>query len=166
MLKPQDLVVAIKLTLAREQGPTFEELGSDLRMSSAVVFRAVRRLQQARLVRTDRTANARAVLELLLGGARYVYYAEPGAPTRGVPTAHGAPPLRDLVVGDGEVPVWPDPDGSARGPALEPLHKGVPGAARADPLLYEVLSLFDGIRIGRARERKIAGDEMRSRLEP
>jgi len=60
--------------------------------------------------------------------------------------------------------VWPDPDGEARGSSFTPLYKSVPGAARADPALYELLVLVDAIRGGRARERDIAIRELQQRL--
>ena len=48
--------------------------------------------------------------------------------------------------------------------ALEPLYKTAPAAALRDPTLYELLALVDAIRDGRARERKIAEQELISRL--
>jgi hypothetical protein len=61
-------------------------------------------------------------------------------------------------------PVWPDPEGSTRGVAFEPLYPTVPQAARRDPALYELLALVDAVRDGRARERKIAEKELVKRL--
>ncbi|HLY95055.1 MAG TPA: hypothetical protein VKP14_09435, partial [Gaiellaceae bacterium] len=87
-----------------------------------------------------------------------------GGMTRGLPTAHSAPPLRDQFASS-EVPtVWPDPEGTVRGEELEPLYRCVPQAARADAKLYEYLALVDAIRAGRARERELAVKELRSRL--
>jgi hypothetical protein len=40
----------------------------------------------------------------------------------------------------------------------------VPDAARSDPKLYELLALVDAIRVGRARERKLAESELEKRL--
>jgi hypothetical protein len=61
-------------------------------------------------------------------------------------------------------PVWPDPDGSARGYKLEPLYGSVPKAAKQDKALYELLALVDAVRDGRARERKIAAEHLHDRL--
>jgi hypothetical protein len=41
----------------------------------------------------------------------------------------------------------------------------VPKAALRDTYLYEVLALIDAIRDGRSRERQIAEEELKLRLE-
>ncbi len=106
-----------------------------------------------------------SLLEFVLHGLKYVYPAEPGALCRGVPTAHSAPPLsRKIVSEDDEHYVWPSGHGTVRGQAIEPLYESVPLAAGKDPRLHELLSLVDALRVGRARERQIAGEELKSRL--
>jgi hypothetical protein len=40
----------------------------------------------------------------------------------------------------------------------------VPGAARRDPALYDLLALVDALRFGRARERSLAEKEIAHRL--
>ena len=41
-------------------------------------------------------------------------------------------PETELIVqGSDPVPVWPDPQGEARGASLKPLYRGAPTAARA-----------------------------------
>jgi len=101
----------------------------------------------------------------LLHGLKYVFPAEHGEPTRGLPTSYAAPPLRDEILSPDDLPpVWPWHEGQTRGVAFEPLYKTVPIAASRDPLLYEYLSLLDAIRDGRARERKIAERELLKRL--
>jgi hypothetical protein len=40
----------------------------------------------------------------------------------------------------------------------------VPGAARRDPALYDLLALVDALRIGRARERSLAEKEITKRM--
>jgi hypothetical protein len=47
---------------------------------------------------------------------------------------------------------------------LKPLHPAVPDAARRDNRLWELLALVDAIRIGNARERNLAGRELKKRL--
>ena len=56
--------------------------------------------------------------------------------------------------------LWPLPEGQQRGVSLEPLHKNAPAAALRDPFLYEMLALIDALREGRARERKLAEQEL------
>jgi hypothetical protein len=48
--------------------------------------------------------------------------------------------------------------------SVEPLYRTVPEAVAGDSELYELLALIDAIRVGRAREIKIAHDELSRRL--
>jgi len=52
-----------------------------------------------------------------------------------------------------------------RGYSFVPLHKNVPKAALEDSKFYELLALVDALRDGRARERELAGRELKNRLE-
>ena len=158
-LKPQDLVVAIKLAL--NPGLTLRKLGELLHLSTSEAHTAVKRSQAAGLLLADRQPNRPALLEFVLHGARYAFPAVRGGMTRGMPTAHAAPPLVDLIVQDNDpVPVWPDPQGEVRGTSFKPLYRTVPKAARADAKLYECLSLIDALRGGRARERNLAKEHL------
>ena len=94
---------------------------------------------------------------------RYVYPAEPGAIQRGMPTAHNAPPLNNIISSE-ESYVWPWAESEMRGQAIEPLHPGVPGACAKDLVLYELLALVDAIRLGRVREKQQAVDELHLRI--
>ena len=47
-----------------------------------------------------------------------------------------------------------------------PLHPCVPGAALRDALLYELLALFDALRVGRARERGMAATRLQALIDP
>lgn len=106
-----------------------------------------------------------ALVELLVHGARFVYPAARSGDARGLPTAWAASPLSEALVSPAEnPPVWPDAMGEARGIAIEPLHPAVPEAARRDPLLWELLALFDAIRIGGPRERSLAGEMLEQRI--
>jgi hypothetical protein len=85
--------------------------------------------------------------------------------TRGVPTAWAAPVMAGKVaINDTEMPVWPDPDGTKKGFAVEPLYSSAPVAAQNDPGLYGLLALVDALRLGRARERAIAAKEIERSL--
>lgn len=166
-LKPQDLVVALKLVLLKEgQRPSFSILGHELGMSASEVHAAVNRCLCARLLLPGHRPNRLALLEFITHGVKYVFYPERGELTRGIPTAYGAPPLNQEILGVELPPVWPDPEGTIRGETLHPLYPSVPKAAHNDPQLYELLTLVDCIRIGRARERKLAENYLKARLKP
>jgi hypothetical protein len=165
-LKPQDVLVLLKLAIS-PAGWTFPETGVALGMSRSEVHGAVKRAQLARLMNPKTRQPSRLdLLEYLLHGVRFSFPGVRGPLTRGMPTAHSAPPLKALIVtSTNDAPVvWPDPKGEVRGEALEPLYRSVPGAARHDARLYELLALVDALRVGRARERAIASTELQSRL--
>ena len=165
VLKPQDVVVVLKLA-ANGGEWSYPKLAVELAMSASEVHASVRRATAAGLLELKtRRVNRLALLEFLVHGVKYAFPAERGGMTRGLPTAHAAPPLRDHFRSSTDSPpVWSDPDGSVRGEALVPLYPSVPRAARADAHLYEWLALVDAVRAGRARERELAVKELRSRL--
>ena len=165
MLKPQDIVAAIRLAIPVSQPWTYPALGKALHMSASEAHAAVKRAAAAGLVdESTRTARRAALLELLVHGVRYLLPPVWTSVTRGVPTAHAAPPLRGAFADDGLSPVWPHPDGTVRGQGLRPIYKSVPEVALEDPAFYECLALVDAIRAGRAREREMAGRFLKERL--
>jgi hypothetical protein len=164
-LKPQDVAVVLKLALQAAERPSYAQLAADLGLSASEAHAAVRRAQQVGLVDADRRPNRTALLEFLVHGLKYVFAAVRGPVTRGMPTAHAAPPLEAELAGGGDLPpVWPSPEGTVRGEALEPLYRSAVKAAQRDPQLYECLALIDAIRSGRARERKLAEQHLRNIL--
>lgn len=158
-LNPQDLIVALKLAL--QPGLTFQKLADSLGLSVSAVHRSVTRAKASGLLLADRQPNRPAILEFVIHGVRYAFPPVRGGMTRGMPTAHAAPPLAALIVQDSDpVPVWPDPQGETRGASLKPLCRSAPRAARVDAKLYECLSLIDALRAGRARERNLAKEHL------
>jgi hypothetical protein len=165
-LLPQDVVVLTRLVSGGGTRPAIAQLAADLLLSPSQVHAALKRLERARLADTR---SGRPILcsveEFLIHAVKYVFPAQRGETTRGVPTAYAAPPLNAQIVGSGEQPpVWPDPEGEVRGVGFEPLCKSVPKAARKDPVLYELLALVDALRDGRARERRMAERKLSARL--
>ncbi|OIO61073.1 MAG: hypothetical protein COX57_04070 [Alphaproteobacteria bacterium CG_4_10_14_0_2_um_filter_63_37] len=192
ILKPQDIVVLLKIAALPQPGWSYAPLALELGMSSSEVHAGVKRLVAAGLldlqmayispmvppairsmIASREMANPvsgggiqrKGLFDLLRFGVPYIFAPDRGAMTRGVPTAHAAPPLNTQILPDGEpVPVWPDPEGEARGLAFSPLYKSVPLAARNDARLYELLALVDALRGGRARERALAAEYLERRL--
>jgi DNA-binding transcriptional MocR family regulator len=165
MLKGEDVVILLRLT-ADPSSWTVRSLEAELGIPRSVIQRSLVRLEQAGLLEQGRRrANCGRAEELLVHGLRYVFPPVRGGETRGVPTAWAAPPLQDKLADPGELPpVWPDPLGSVRGIALEPLHDSAPGISRRDPALTELLALTDGLRLGDARVRGVAEELLRARL--
>ena len=164
-LKPQDILIALKLVTLREQPWTVRSLAPLLFVSHSEVFEGLKRLKAARLVTTDDTPRRRALEELLVHGVKYVFPPSRGGLTRGMPTGAAAPPLCDLLSASAEPPVWPHPLGAVRGTAFSPLYKAAPEAAAQDEPLYELLALVDAIRDGQARETALAVRELQRRLQ-
>lgn len=165
MLRGQDILLLLKLSTEAD-GWTIRSIGEDLGLDPASVHRALKRLQEARLLHDDgRTVDRLKAEEVLLHAVKYMFPPRQGGLSRGVPTAWAAAPLNELlVVGEEPPPVWPDPTGKARGIALEPIHRNAPKLARRDPILVESLALLDALRIGSARERDLAAKELRNRI--
>lgn len=110
--------------------------------------------------------HARQLAEFALHGAKYAFAADKTPSTIGVPTSHSAPAFAGVFAPGSEDYVWPHPNGSMRGIGIEPLHHSVPFAAMRDASLYEMLALFDALRIGRARERGMAAERLQALIDP
>lgn len=179
-MKPQDILLLLKLVTLERPGlfpgeagvrevlPVPDDafsvraLGEATGISKSEVSAALRRCIFAGLARVDHetgrpSANTYGLSEFLLHGIKYVFPVKPGRVVRGVPTAHSAPVWNGkLLSGGNQVFVWEDAEGEAVGEQIEPLFKGVPYAARRDPVLYGLLALVDSVRVGRAREAELA----------
>ena len=168
-LKPQDVLVLLKLVALGRVSWSYAGLAAQLGMSPSQLHAAVKRVLAAQLAVREGDAivpHIRNLEEFLVHGVRYAFIPERGEMTRGVPTGYAAPPLSGHIVAPNEPPpVWPDAEGEVRGAAFAPLYSLAPRAARLDARLYELLVLVDAIRGGRARERDFAVNELRRRLE-
>ena len=168
-LKPQDILVALKLSGYPNGRPPMSVVGNDLGLSPSEVHGAIQRLRGSRLLHGPALKdklNLSGLLEFLVHGLKYAFPAQHGGVTRGVVTSYAAEPLRsEIAASDDLPPVWPWHQGDTRGIGLEPLYKTVPQAAMRDPVLYELLALVDAIRDGRARERNLAERDLLQRLK-
>jgi hypothetical protein len=162
--KSLDIVVLLKLALSNQKR-SYADLSKELLMSASAIHAAVRRGIEAGLIdRTSRLPLRKPLSDYLIHGVRYAFPAKPGPLARGIPTAHAAPPLSEKINSPDLPPVWPDSEGTVKGYAIEPLHSSVPVAVKTDARLYQLLALVDALRIGRARERKLAEEELKLRL--
>ena len=169
VLRPQDLVVLLRLALTPGEVPTYATLSTELGMTASEIHGGLERAVLARLAFKDGVGKPVVVREALklfvTQGACYAFPALRGQATRGLPTGYAAPPLKDRIVQPNEPPpVWPHKDGTVRGMAFYPLYPTVPEAAGRNPALYELLALFDAIRGGRARERALGAELITGRL--
>jgi hypothetical protein len=170
IMKPQDVLVLLKLVAIGPSSWSYAGLSASLGMSSSQLHSAIKRAKRAKLVFEKKKTivpNIRNLIEFLVHGVKYVFIAERGELTRGIPTRYAAAPMKDHLLGTAEEPppVWPDPAGEVRGVSFSPIYKLAPVAAKKDNTLYELLVLVDSVRDGRAREQDIAKKELIKRLE-
>ncbi|MCF8332065.1 MAG: hypothetical protein K9H84_06400 [Bacteroidales bacterium] len=163
-MRPQDIVVLLKIIALRENSWSQIVLANELFMSQSEISQCLSRSKYAGLLQVGgKKVNKQSFMEFLQYGIKYVFPQQPGAVVRGVPTAHSAPPLHAIIQSE-EKYVWPSGKGTVRGQSLIPLYSSVVDAVKLDPLLHELLALVDVLRVGRARERGIAVQELKKRV--
>ncbi|MDD7887921.1 hypothetical protein [Flavivirga sp. 57AJ16] len=159
-MRPQDLVILLKVIAKGDEDWIMKDIAYELRISNSEVSESFNRSVIAGLIASDKKMVMKlALLEFLKFGLKYVYPQRPGGLVRGVVTAHSAAPLVNIIQSD-EVYVWPYAESNDRGFSIEPLHNNVPEAALKDKVLHELLALVDAIRLGNVREQKIAIGEL------
>lgn len=166
-LKSQDVFVGLRLSLLAKAKWTYVGLSQQLAMSSSEVHACVRRLTASHLYSPILNRINRAALhEFLVHGLRYAFPAVISEQVRGVSTGVTASGLSSKIfVGFNEQWVWMSDFGVELGRRVEPLYPSAPEAATRDPALHQLLALADVLRFGRARERQMAGSELRARLQ-
>lgn len=164
-MRPQDVVVLLKIILESNHSWTQVSLSTDLFMSQSEISESIKRSSYARLVMDKgRIVQKQALLDFIKYGLPYVFPQQPGMVQRGFPTAHSAPPLANEIFSD-EKYVWPSVKGTTRGHSILPLYPSVIQVIQTDTVLYELLALVDAVRVGRARERNLAMDILKNRLQ-
>ena len=188
MLKSQDIVILLKMLAIRgllEENSdklfSQSQLATHLCMSASEVNAGIKRLIQAGLLglvykeellqRFPRNRIfqpvAKACEECLISAVKYFFPGELGEYNRGIVTSYAAPVFeKQITLGNDPVPIWPYAEGNTLGLALEPLYPSVPKSIMQypDPAFYDLLTLIDAIRSGRARERNMAVTLLREKL--
>jgi len=173
VLKPQDTVLLVKLLSNPEHlNWSQSKLATHLCLSVSAVNASLKRLSLSGLIRLGMAGNSyspvlSACEEYLISSVKYVYPAEIGDYTVGIPTSYAAPIFKgQIALGKDPIPVWPNAKGTQRGLALAPLYHCVTNSLLEypDQGFYDLLSLVDAIRHGRARERTIAEKLLKERL--
>lgn len=172
MLKSQDIVIALKLFAINHNKWTQNQLATWLCISIAEVNAGIKRLLKSGLLTSiylpeepvkaaKPMVNKVALQEFLLHGIKYVFPAELGEITRGIPTSYAATIFHPHInQGQDMPPVWPYEEGKLRGQSFLPLYPSVPKSLTLypDDYFYHLLVCVDAIRssTSRARERKLA----------
>jgi hypothetical protein len=166
ILKPQDILVVLKLIAMNKQGFTYSDIAESLSMSSSEVHAGIKRTTAGHLFDANtKTPNRKALEEFLVHGMKYCFIPDRGEITRGIPTSYAASPIQEHIIQQDEYPpVWPYPEGTVRGYSFTPLYRTAPEAALKDNRLYKLLVIVDALRDSRARERDIAVKELKNML--
>ncbi len=165
-MRPQDIVVLLKIMSIHDKNGRNIDIANALQLSPSEVSEALNRSKIAGLIDSKkRTVHINSFKEFLIYGLKYVFPVEPGAVVKGIPTAHSAPPINEQISSGGDVYVWPYAKGTQRGQAIDPLYKTLPAVIQEDKMFYEFLAIVDTLRVGRAREVKIAIDELEKRFQ-
>lgn len=147
--------------------PSLRGTANELGLSLAAIQRAVARLESVGLYDPrHKRVNEPLAEQFFRDAVRFVVPAKRGGETRGVPTSWAAPPLSNELATSAELPpVWPDPHGTVRGLAFEPLHPAGVRLALNDAGFRELLALVDALR-GPAdvRTTKLARELLTERL--
>lgn len=153
-MRPQDIVILLKIILFIDNDWLLKDLSKQLRISGSEVSESINRSFIGGLLEDDkRTIRKEEFLEFLVYGLKYVFPAVEGRLSRGLATAYSAPILKDDFVVDNNY-VWPAKGFSTKGISVKPLYRTVPDACKEDQKLYELLSLVDALRIGK-REKVV-----------
>jgi len=160
----------------RELSPQPAEAGSNAApgvQEASNIYRVTRKRVRRSALPDSEAAADNAVrphsynlAEFALHGAKYAFPGVRLPLSVGVPTSHSAPAFAGVFAPGSTDFVWPHPNGSVRGVGVEPLHPSVPFAAMQDAKLYEILALFDALRVGKARERGMALERLQALIDP
>ena len=101
VLKPQDILVLLKLVALGQRDWSYNTLAVELGMSPSEVHAAVKRSLAASMavkVNDRIKPNISNLKEFLTHGLKYVFIPDRGGLTRGVPTRYAAPPLEEASI--------------------------------------------------------------------
>ncbi len=165
-MRPQDIAILLKIIAQDSLFWNHLTLAQELFLSQSEVSESLNRSAFARLIdQNKKKVYTSGLLDFLQYGIKYVFPVQPGSIIRGIPTAHSAKPLSDIIISS-EVYVWPDEEGNTRGQAIEPLYGKASQAVKKDVRFHELLALVDALRVGRAREQALALEELTKRIKP
>ncbi|MBU3714941.1 MAG: hypothetical protein FGM46_08330 [Ferruginibacter sp.] len=163
-MRPQDIVILLKILANHKKDWQYRDLANELVISISEVSESLNRSHIAGLIdESKRRVHRESLLEFIQHGLHYVFPQVPGTFVTGIPTGHSHPFFKDRITAELEY-VWPHDQGTARGLSIAPLYKGAPVAVGKDKQLYKWLACIDVIRVGRAREKKLAVKELEKEL--
>ena len=172
MLKPQDILLALKLLSPEKNTQSYSALARSVGLSKTEVAKSLERLVESRLIRSGTLVPYRsAISNVLIKGVPYFMPAPSGdaegqeMAVFGVATGQQVALLPQLNTETVPV-VWPAENGQDSGYALTPICPEAPEAARQDPFVYRLLALTDLVRSHRSslRERSVAAQAIENQV--
>lgn len=159
-MKPQDLVVLLKIISENNREWQQKPLAEALGMSQSEISQSLNRSEYTGLLNKKTKSVMRlALVDFVKYGLPFVFPQKPDPVMRGIATAHSAEPMNRFIQSQ-EYYIWPSAKGKLKGHSIMPLYPSVPDAALKDNRLYQLLAMVDVMRIGRAREKEIATKEL------
>jgi hypothetical protein len=163
-MRPQDIVVLLKILTLNDKAWQFKDLSISLGISQAEITESLNRSDIAKLFnKSSRKLNRSNLYEFINYGLPYAFPQIPGTLVNGMPTAHSHPYFSKHFSSDYKF-VWPHVNGKDRGLALEPFYKNQCFAAESDPDLYLMLACIDIIRVGKVREKEMAKEILKNKM--
>lgn len=164
-MRPQDIVVLLKIILKEDHSWQNKDLAAELFISQSEISDSLSRSSMAGLIESEgkKKVYRQNLMEFIAHGLHYVFPILPGTMVNGIWTAHSHPFLQSKFQSELHY-VWPDPRGEVRGLAIEPLYTHQVKAVKIDNRLYFMLAMIDVVRVGRVREVKVALEELKERI--
>lgn len=163
-MRPQDIVILVKILIMEDTNWQLKDLASSLYISNSEISESLERSAYAGLIDFGkRNVHRSNLVDFLIHGMKYVFPAQAGILTRGVPTAHSHPFMQSFISSE-QAYVWPSATGTVLGQAVEPFYANQVKAIEQDEELYRLLALLDVIRVGKLREKAVAEKELKESL--
>lgn len=141
------------------------QLAESLCMSQSEISASLKRSEQGHLLnRDEKILYPQNIQDFLIYGFSYVFPAELGPVNKGLVTAQSHPFFLEQFPPLAIPFVWAYKKGGSLGQTIAPLHPRQAEAALKDKKLYQLLACLDVIRIGTAREKQLAIEEIISAI--
>lgn len=164
-MRPQDVPILLKIITKGPNPWQNKDLATELFISASEISESLNRSFIAGLINVEkRKVHKLSLLEFIQYGLHFVFPAVPGSIVNGIPTAHSHPFMQQYFSSN-MMYVWPYLAGDDRGQSIEPLYKDAARATMLDGRLYKMLALIDVIRVGKARETKVAIEELQKEFK-
>jgi hypothetical protein len=177
MLKPQDILVILRLLIAenRKEVCTYPILSGWTGLSASEAHAAIKRAVKASLagkaIQDAGTGFEWAIMrpaldEFMTHAIRFLWPLELGAAQRGVVTGTSVEGINqgDRSVVEADTWVWPHASGTARGVAVKPLYPSAPAVAVSDVLFHQALAAVDLARSANHRLRRLGIEWLQRQL--